>query len=332
MPENSYLLGKLLSATGLAAIVGCPDSGKSMFCRELALSIALGKTDFIDMPIHAKHGRAIYVSTEDAEDSTQYSFQQQLKKMGIPNENLSIIFTDQIDTDTLIKDINTLVSENPVDLIVLDSYGDLFTGKDGNANIEVRTFLKPFNMLANRFGCLILFIHHINKSGYFDSPNQKHVQGASALGQKLRLILDLRKGDEENSMRYLTVTKGNAVASELKKRAIELEFDEDTFTFHRTGNEKPLHEFIPKKPLKEERDYSILFESDEKKQKYTELVKRWVIAFKQSEVTAKRMVSKVLDKDADGMYLNPKYHSIMVSQPLENDTMIPDTKKTKKKR
>lgn len=333
IPEHRNLWGKFLPLTGLSAIVGPPDSGKSMFGRGLVVSIATGQTEFAGYTLSPRYGKALYVSTEDGLDANMYCFRKQAPTLHVDpsilqtNENLKIIFTDQIDSETLLKDLATLLSENPVDLIVLDSYSDLFTGKDSNSNSETRNFLRAFNRLASRFECLILFIHHINKSGYNDSPQQRHVQGASAFSQKLRLILDLRPKDVGSNLRYLSVVKGNGIPSALKKNAIEYDFSEDNFTFTKTGNEKPISDFIfvPKKPIMEELDYSLLFEVDEKEQHYSILVENYVKLFKKSISSAKRDIPKFLHKNENGLYDNPKYQGITVSNSIQNDTMIPDT-------
>jgi archaellum biogenesis ATPase FlaH len=334
IPKQRTLWGDLLPLSGLAAIVGPPDSGKSMFCRELVLRIATGESEFAGHMLQTKHRRAIYVSTEDGLDANMFCFHRQVSSLSVlpstlrENENLKVIFTDQIDSDTLLVQLTSMLTENPVDVIVLDSYSDLFTGKDSNSNSETRKFLRAFNRLANQFNCLVLFIHHINKSGYNDSPNQRHVQGASALGQKLRLIIELRPKEYGSNLRYLTVTKGNWISGVRKKTAIEYEFSEENFSFTATGNERPLSDFLSsktEKQPKEEIDYSTVFETNEESLKYNDLCSRIQSRFHCAVATAKRIIRDYFVKGEDRLYHNPKYQSIIVSNPTEKDTLIPDT-------
>lgn len=329
IPKNQHLWGPFLSKKGLAAIVGCPDSGKSMFCRELALSIALGKEEFAGFPLDVKHGRAIYVSTEDGADDSQAAFLKQ-SELYPTNElenpkNLKLIFPDLLTLEDLIQTLILELREHPADLVVLDSYGDLFNGKELNSNTDGRKFLKQFSPIVQEFGCLLLFITHINKSGYKDSPNQRHVQGATALVQKLRTVLDLRQHESDEGKRYLSIIKGNGISKKWKKNAIEFEFNEETLTFSNTGNERPKSDFDSISPkAKDDVDYTLAFESNEEGLRHTPLVERMVDKFGVSRQTAIRKI-KIYFKKVNGLYLNPRYQGIIVSTPIENDTMIPDT-------
>ncbi len=307
---HRYLWGAIMPVMGLAAIAGAPDSGKSMFCRELALSISLGRSEFLGFPLSLRHSRAIYVSTEDSIDTTQFAFTKQLQASAdhtasCNRDHLQIVFADQIHTKALLENLFTMLSANPVDLIVLDSYGDLFNGRDGNSNTDVRAFLKPFALLANKFECLLLFIHHLNKAAYSVAPNQRHVQGAGALGQKTRLLLELRKGEAEG-IRYLSVLKGNGVSGKLKEKALELQFHEHSLTFTRTGNERPHSDFTLPGSYKPERDCSLLFEDDEEELPYGELLQRYQDQFEVSHSTAKRGIREGLTKGRPGHYRNPR--------------------------
>ena len=64
------------------------------------------------------------------------------------------------------KHIDTTLTKAPVDLVVVDSFGDIFKGNDTNNNMGMRNTVKIFDRIAKKHNCLILFVHHINKGAY----------------------------------------------------------------------------------------------------------------------------------------------------------------------
>ena len=70
--KMATLLDPYLPKTGLVALVGSSDTGKSAFLQQLALSVALGDSTFVGLPLSLTHRRAVYVSTEDDQRSLGY--------------------------------------------------------------------------------------------------------------------------------------------------------------------------------------------------------------------------------------------------------------------
>ena len=60
------LLEPILPRTGVAALVGTSDSGKSTLLRGLAMAVASGSTEYLGFRLCPKHRSAIYVATEDS--------------------------------------------------------------------------------------------------------------------------------------------------------------------------------------------------------------------------------------------------------------------------
>jgi hypothetical protein len=144
-------------------------------------------------------------------------------------ENLRFIFADTLDPDEILNQLETELSVNPVDLVVVDSFGDIFKGADSNNNMAMRQTVRNFDRIAKKCNCLILFIHHINKSAYKLSPGQEHFQGGAGLVQKVRLAIQLSEGDGD--IRYFTVVKGNYCSKHYKENSLELHFSEENFLF-----------------------------------------------------------------------------------------------------
>lgn len=323
------LLSPILPSVGIAAIVGRPDSGKSMLARELCLSIAIGRTSFLRMPLHAKRGRAAYYVTEDSKHSTKEILSKQLlglssnlKEEGLPSseiirrgrENLTLIFADAYTPAEILESIVTLHKRKPLDLIVIDSFGDVFSGRDMNSNSQIREALKPFAAFAHKEEVLILFVSHINKSAYNQSPDQAHVQGAAAIAQKARTILDLRTDGEDPLRKFLAVTKGNQVSAEVKRQATEIEFDEVLCLYEANGNQVGLQE-IGKSQHKI--DWDLVFE-DRKSMRIDDLWPRIAEVTGLKERRARALIyNQLISSGTRGEYLNPKLTNHGTIEPAE---------------
>jgi KaiC/GvpD/RAD55 family RecA-like ATPase len=239
--EQQYLMEPIFPQKGSAVLAGKPDTGKSQFARQLCIQIALGEQNFIDFKLNPIHNRSIYVATEDNEDATRFLINKQfsgLEKQAV--KNLRFIFADTMNQEEIIKNLNEQLTLEPVDLVVIDSFGDIFQGNDSNNNMAMRNTVKTFDKIGKEHNCLVIFVHHINKAAYRVAPGQEHIQGGSGLVQKVRLAIVLSEG--EGNIRYFTVVKGNYCPKQYKENSLELNFSEETFLFSNTGNLIPTNE------------------------------------------------------------------------------------------
>lgn len=239
--EPKYLMSPILPQKGTAVLAGKPDTGKSQFARQLCIQVASGLNKFIGFGINPIHNRAIYVATEDNLEATRYLMSKQINALNQePKDNLRFIFADTMEQEEILKELDLQLKEAPADLVVVDSFGDIFKGGDTNNNMAMRNTVKIFDKIAKSHNCLILFVHHINKGAYRQAPGQEHIQGGAGLMQKVRLGIQLSEG--ENNTRYFTVVKGNYCPKEYKQNSIILEFSEETFLFTNTGRMIPTAE------------------------------------------------------------------------------------------
>lgn len=235
--EPQYLIKPIFPRKGTAVLAGMPDTGKSQFGRQLCIHTALGNNTFLGFELNPVHNRAIYVATEDNREATAYLISKQFEGLGKDAvENLRFIFADTMDQKKIIKTLNRELKLHPADLVVIDSFGDVFMGNDTNNNMLMRNTAKSFDKIANEHNCLILFVHHINKSAYKQSPSQQNIQGGAGLVQKVRLALQLTDGG--NDIRYFSVVKGNYCPKIYKETSLVLNFSEETFLFSSTGEMK----------------------------------------------------------------------------------------------
>jgi RecA-family ATPase len=232
--QPKYLMKPILPQKGTAVLAGKPDTGKSQFARQLCISVASNDKKFLDFNLNPSHNKALYIATEDDRDSVKFLADKQFKGLGKSfNDNLRFIFADTLSQKEIFKILKTELTKEAVDLVVIDSFGDVFRSNDSNNNMAMRNTVKGFDRIAKKNNCLILFVHHINKGGYRQSPSQEHIQGGSGLVQKVRLAMQLSDGDGDT--RYLSVVKGNYCPKIYKSNSLVLNFSEETFLFTDTG-------------------------------------------------------------------------------------------------
>jgi KaiC/GvpD/RAD55 family RecA-like ATPase len=239
--KQKYLMKPILPQKGCAVLAGKPDTGKSQFARQLCIQIALDNNKFLGFDLTPTRKKALYVATEDDIDSIKFLTNKQFIGLDKPfNDNLRFIFADVLTQKEIFNILKKELAKEPVALVVVDSFGDIFKNSDSNNNMAMRNTVKDFDRLAKKYDCLVLFVHHINKGGYRQSPGQEHIQGGSGLVQKVRLALQLSEGDGD--IRYLSVVKGNYCPKQYKSNSLELLFSEQTFLFKNTGNILPTSE------------------------------------------------------------------------------------------
>ncbi len=243
--ETDFLWDNLIPRTGTGLLVGPPDMGKSQLAKELAITIAKGSTEYLGQRLKPIHNRVLYVFTEDQEDAVSSSLNKQLlKHVDLDKNNLSLAFlTDETITE-LIKKLSLFCEENPVDLIIVDAFGDIFSGSDTNSNIQMRRDIKAFDELVRTHRLALLFVHHVNKAGYKSNPSQELIQGGSGLTQKVRYALYLSRN--ESGQKFFNVAKGNYTSNFYKENRLPVEFEEETLTFDVMGNWESMNSNVKK--------------------------------------------------------------------------------------
>lgn len=320
--EPDYLLDPILPRVGTCVLVAKPDVGKSQLVRQFSLAIVSGHSEFLGFKLKVIHKRVIYVATEDHAVGISFPIKKQLEGFeGYDENNLIFICADTMSPEEIIKNINIQIKIMKADLVVIDSFGDIFPGSDINNNALMRQEAKRFDSIAKKYKCNVLFIHHINKASYDRSPDQKNIQGGSGLVQRIRTALFLSEG--KDSLKYLSIVKGNYTPKNVKSMAVELEFCEETFTFTETGNHVPVRDLgqinYQGKEISREQLVEIAEEIFEGKTlDHKEFIEKYIEKTGASVSTAKRFLKKFLDHNI--VIKTDKSYSL-----VQSDNMSPET-------
>lgn len=247
--ELPTLFAPIFLKSGIAVLVGGSDTGKSSLLRQMCMSVATGR-DFLGWKYNGEYHRAIYFSSEDDAQLTarvvrRYNATMQLSREA--TENLRFVF--DYEAEKLPERIATMLAEQPADLIIIDAFGDAFSGKNLNDNTEVRKFLIPFKTIAKERNCLIIFNHHTGKRSDERGVSKDNSLGSQAIEAAPRLAIELRQDPADPDIKHFCVVKANYLPNEYKRRSYALKMD-DNLVFAPTGQRTDFAELA--RPSKQE--------------------------------------------------------------------------------
>lgn len=216
----SMLLDPIIQKQGVGVLVGGSDSGKSYLMLDLAMAICSNQEEIHGYRIKKTHGSVLYVATEDDENIISYRMGRLAKNKSIEGEKIRFVFQ----TDgSVVKIINEELTRQPVDIVIIDTMGDLFEGNI-NQGVEFRKFLRPYKEVANQHKCFVLFLHHVSKARESNVvPDKNDASGSEAIQSACRVVMNLKKLPD--GKRQLTVVKGNNIDDSLKGKGLILSFD-----------------------------------------------------------------------------------------------------------
>ena len=218
LKEIPMLCSPILQKVGVASLCGSSDGGKSFLCLCLAIAICCDEDEIIGLKIQKEHGSVIVVCTEDTAADICVRLSALLGDKKLNEGKLRFIF----DTENLPKRLKSELKRQPADLIIMDTFGDMFPG-NLNDSIGIRKFFRPYKKIAEDNKCLLLFCHHIGKGKENNnSPSKNDVLGSQGIESACRSVLILRK--RPDGKRILTVVKGNHTPDVLKNQGMILDF------------------------------------------------------------------------------------------------------------
>ena len=287
--EIPTLVEPLFPKVGLACLAGSSDTGKSAFLRQMVMATSAGLKSFLGMKLNVVHQSAYYVSTEDDETATAYLLNRQNTDLNIPPadlRNLRFVF----ESENIVAELDKRLAVHPADLIVVDCFSDLYTGNMNESN-QVRLFLNQYSQLANKYQCLIIFLHHCGKRTEKFLPSKHNLLGSQAFEAKMRLVLELRSDVADKTIKHLCCVKGNYLSADYKTESIKLRFSE-FLTFRETGERVPFENLVPISGDDDEK-YELIMEMKAAEHSYDEIAK--VIGYK-GRSSVSKFVSRYEEK------------------------------------
>lgn len=239
--QMDWLIKDLIPRTGMGAVAGGSDLGKSALLRQLGIVTTIGAKQFLGFEMNPIHKSAIVVTTEDDRPAVSYLLKRQTQGLDSERlENIRFVF----EYENLLDELNAMLVNNPADIVILDCFADVY-GSDLKDTQKIRTFLSPFQQLSAKHSCFIMFLHHTGKRTENFEPSKNNLLSGQGFESKMRLVMELRADPMNVDYRHLCIVKANYLPGKMKKESFVLHFSEETFSFSSTGERTPF-EFLVK--------------------------------------------------------------------------------------
>ncbi|MEI6827936.1 MAG: AAA family ATPase [Desulfuromonadales bacterium] len=197
-----WLLDAYIRERVIAIVAGHGESGKGIFCEQLAACVA-SKTNFLGREV--QEGKVLFLSAEDDEEEQRARLFDIAKSLGIKEEQLSnleirstvdmqvapTLFDDRMQPTVLLQALIDYCNENTPALLVLDTFSAFGPVGDVTQSSIVTKFMTT---LAAYLPTTILFTLHLRKpngKGKEKRPDQHDIRDSSAIVSSSRSALIL---------------------------------------------------------------------------------------------------------------------------------------------
>lgn len=222
-PEPVHWLWEERLALGTFALVGGREGiGKSLCVLTLAADLTRG-----ELP-GCHHGAPKAVLIAATEDSWEHTI---VPRLMAARADLTRVYRVEIATSKVLQgelsipedlaDLERVILEVGAALLILDPLLSRLAGKlDSHKDAEVRQALEPIVTLADRSGCTVVGLIHVNKSGSQDALTS--LMGSRAFAAVARAVLFVMKDPEHEETRLLGQAKNNLGRTGLPTRTFTI--------------------------------------------------------------------------------------------------------------
>jgi hypothetical protein len=173
-PDPSWVVEKIIVEQSLGFIFGPPGSLKTFIGLDIALSITTKQPSWWGYTLR-KPGAVIYICAE-GQASLKYRIaawesNRNANADGAPFFLIkqSINFMSGDDIGRLLATLETAVARagGPIAAVFVDTVSKVLPGSDENLQKDMTIFVNACAQVRERYGCVVVGIHHTNKQGGF---------------------------------------------------------------------------------------------------------------------------------------------------------------------
>ena len=187
----------------LSVLQGNPDEGKTYFAMHLAAACTNGKL----LP-NMEHMEPFNVIYQTAEDGLGDTVKPRLIEAGADLDRVLVIDDSEVQLTLSDERIEKAIIENNARLVIIDPI-QAYLGADVDMNRanEVRPIFMRLGQVAQRTGCAILLIGHLNKAAGMQSLQRG--LGSIDIAAAVRSVMFIGKLKHDPTMRILTHEKSS---------------------------------------------------------------------------------------------------------------------------
>ncbi|MDP1726867.1 MAG: AAA family ATPase [Bacteroidota bacterium] len=197
-----------ITDNSLGFIVGPPKCGKTIFCENLALSIAAGVDDYLGLPININNKQVLFISLEEFyRDRTTRNEKQvsHIINKGKGDEwidNITVVTENMpryFNSDAHWKVLEDVITDHNPGIVFIDSLSRMYSGSIEESSVAM-PIMKRLREITNKLKVSIVVIHHTSKLN--NAPITIYsVAGSRIIGQEADFIIGINKTNSNN--RYI---------------------------------------------------------------------------------------------------------------------------------
>ncbi len=244
--KPKWVVPGYIEENGFGLLFGDPGSYKSFIAIDWGCHVATG-TSFYGRPV--KQGVVVIIAGEGIVGAPRrirawcYRRNADFTALPVAVSRCPSALTDAQDTDDTISNIRSLVGEERIRLIIVDTVARNYGGMDENSTQDMSTFIQACDRLRKEFDTAVLAVHHCGQG------DKTRGRGSIALKGALDCEYRISRDSENNCLVHCTKMKEFSEPPDmmLKPIAMDLgEFDENgdavtSLAFERIEN------YIPQK-------------------------------------------------------------------------------------
>jgi RecA-family ATPase len=187
-------------------VFGPSKSGKTMFCENLAISIAVGKPSFFGYELDGNPKKVLFVGLEESDENRGERNVQQCESLSSSEQELmesNYFYQDDfpraIHTDADWELLETIITESEAEVVFIDSITRLSQGKIEESAVAERIMLR-LRSLAQDLDITLFAIHHTPKL-YNSAITINSIKGSSVFAQESDFAIGVSRTDKKD--RYM---------------------------------------------------------------------------------------------------------------------------------
>lgn len=206
MPQKQMLWNGVVEKT-FGLVFGPSKSGKTIFCENLAISIAIGRSSYFDYPLDGIPKKVLFIGLEEtfqnrmSRNNLQFEAlsEEEQALMGenydVQEQEFPIFITNKENWETLYNSIESSGAEVVfIDSITRANHGKL---EDGKTAEEIMSRLKTISQQLN---VTLFAIHHTPK--LYGSPiHMDSIKGSSVFAQESDFAIGINRTEKKH--RYM---------------------------------------------------------------------------------------------------------------------------------
>ncbi|MEL7039442.1 MAG: AAA family ATPase [Cyanobacteria bacterium J06592_8] len=193
IPSGQFLVPGVPS-TGVTLLAGQPGAGKTTFAYHLAKAVNEGKDWFGEKPTQT--GKVVFVSS----DETKADAKDKAEKLGFDGDDITYVFNWQVKDWEIFE--KTVKGVQPP-LVVVDSFTGIHDAAFNENERSAAATILRLQQLCEQYGCAVLLLHHLSKSG--------QVRGSTTITSTPSSVLILEGRGDETRHLYSQKCRGEYV-------------------------------------------------------------------------------------------------------------------------